>query len=84
MELKKGIEAEEPLEESPYIKKAGKKIPIDLEGSKEFILVSDLKRGFEVQLISSSQTMEQLILSALTLKANLIDKPVEGDMNYIG
>jgi hypothetical protein len=28
--------------------------------------------------------MEQLILSALTLKANLIDKPVEGDMNYIG
>ena len=43
MELKKENEAEELPEGTPSIKKAGKKVPINLGDSKEFILVNDLK-----------------------------------------
>ena len=86
MEIKKENITEQEIPDGiPYVKdKKGKKIPINLESPKEFILINDLKQGFEIQLISNSQSMEQLILSALTLKLNLLDNKEKLDRDYIG
>lgn len=50
---------------------------------KEFILFRDDKTGFELQLISSTQSMEELLQTALNLKVNLLDDKKEVVPEYI-